>query len=132
MNISANEYLRDHSGQQIEMAYQNARRTLKKRIKNGVWLSNCKCTSMGKKFVSCSSKYVFNFPAPRPPLLFHPPQLLIFNIFSKPPFIPTRPFIQYYRVPLIAPTKARHALFWVHPSYSLNELLKAWSCKTSL
>ena len=36
--------------QQIETAYQNAWRTLKKRIKNKVWLSNYKCTSMGKTF----------------------------------------------------------------------------------
>ena len=36
--------------QQIETAYQNARRTLKKRIKNKVWLSNYKCTRMGKTF----------------------------------------------------------------------------------
>ena len=36
------------AGQQIEMAYQNVKRTLKKRIKNEVWLSNYKYTNMGK------------------------------------------------------------------------------------
>ena len=51
--------------QQIEIAYQNARGTLKKKIKNEVRLSNYKCTSTGKKFGSCSSKYnLFYFPAP--------------------------------------------------------------------
>ena len=34
-------------------------------------------------------------------------------------------------VPLIAPVKARHALYWKVSSFSLNELLKAWSYKTS-
>ena len=52
------------AGQQIEMAYQNAERTLKKRIKNEVWLSNYKYTNMGKKFGNCSSKH--NVPSPPP------------------------------------------------------------------
>ena len=66
MNTSGNEYLCHHSGQQIETVYKNGRRTLKKRIKNEVWLSNFKCTSMGKKFGICPWKYnVFYFPAHR-------------------------------------------------------------------
>ena len=33
-------------------------------------------------------------------------------------------------VPLIAPVKASHALYWKGSSFSLNGLLKAWSYKT--
>ena len=45
------------AGQQIEMAYQNAKRTLKKRIKNEVWLSNYKYTNMGKLFLKTQCSF---------------------------------------------------------------------------
>ena len=98
--------------QQITTAYQNARRTLKKRIKKFDYLIISalvweKCTSIVHKCISigsCSSKYnVFYFPASHPLFISTSPIINFQNIFqpSPPPspiyqFIPTPPFIRYY------------------------------------
>ena len=118
--------------EQIEMALQNSGRNLKERIKNEFWLSNYKCTSVGKKFGSCFSKYnVFYFPPPPTSFIPTSPIINFRNIFHSPrrPFIPTPPFIRHYWVInlVLNTTPPPPPPPFSSPKFSENSLHKKWN-----